>query len=120
MRGGRVLERTLPGLVLARLRHIHEPTSGQALTTVPRIREYFRQAGITAETEVTELIALLKADDALDEQLRVAIADWLGKFFRELNDPATTARWPDELSPTGSVMRSLRDVEEQAPIMDRK
>ena len=36
-RSKRVLERTLPGLMMARLYHLHERNSGQALTVITRV-----------------------------------------------------------------------------------
>ncbi len=118
-RSCRVLERTMPGLEMARLLHIHEPESGQSLTRVPRVRDYFQQSGITNDSELEAVIQLLDAEESLDEQLRTTAQEWLRRFFRELDDPATTANWPAELLPDTPVMKSLRDVEEQAPIVDR-
>jgi hypothetical protein len=60
---------------------------------------------------------MLTLDPALDEGLHDEAEQLLESFFRELNDPAVTERFPDRLFPTG-LMRSLRDVEEQAPIRD--
>ena len=56
---------------------------------------------------------------ALDENLRRDLEDYLREFFRALNDPASTAQWVSDLFPTGEPMRSLRDVEEQAPVFTR-
>jgi hypothetical protein len=39
----------------------------------------------------------------------------LRETWRELNDPATKARWPGEVTPR-EAMRSLREVEQQVPI----
>jgi hypothetical protein len=116
-RSRRVLERTLPGLLMARLRHLHEPDAGDALTLIPRVRQFFAESGITEETELAEMAALLGLDEALDTGLRNEARRVLAAFFRNLNDPAVSERFPDKLFAT-PIMRSLRDVEEQAPIHD--
>ena len=116
-RSRRVLERTLPGLVMARLRHLHEPASGTSLTMIDGVRRYFADNAINADTELSAIIRMLRLDSALDEGLRDEAARLLQAFFRLLNDPAVSERFPDRLFPSG-IMRSLRDVEEQAPIRD--
>jgi hypothetical protein len=115
-RSRRVLARTVAGLELARITHLYEPRSGQALSTVSRLRAYFQQVGVTADGELDALTTLLGLDGPLDERLREDIEDWLGQFFRNLTDPAGTFRFPSDLCPLGPPMLSLRDVEEQAPI----
>jgi hypothetical protein len=52
----------------------------------------------------------------MDEPLRRDLDQWFDRFFRNLQDPGGTYRFPSDLSPTGSPMLSLRDVEEQAPV----
>ncbi len=116
-RSRKVVERTVPGLVMARLLHLHEPAAGGALTTIARVQKYFRDKGINAQSELTQLEALLCLDPSLDAKLRDAILEILQAFFRKLNDPATNEKFPNQLFPT-VVMRSLRDVEEQAPVYD--
>lgn len=117
-RSRRVLERTMAGLELARVLLIHEPRSNSALTTVKRLREYAKDFNVDAAGENDALVGALGLDSELDELLRDDLRDWLERFFANLFDPAGTFDWPSDLSPTGSPMRSLRDVEEQAPIRD--
>ena len=62
---------------------------------------------------------MLDFDGPLDENLRRDLGDYLREFYRALNDPASSAEWVSELFPTGEPMRSLRDVEEQAPVITR-
>jgi hypothetical protein len=116
-RSRRVLERTLPGLLMARLRHVHEPAAGGSLTMITQIRRYFAANGITNLSELEAVAALLQWDGEMDERLRIAADELISAFFRDLNDPAISERFPDRLFAT-PVMRSLRDVEEQAPIHD--
>lgn len=113
----KVLEITVPGIVEARRLAVHEPESGTALTTVPRLRKYAQAAGIDAHTEL-DAIAEALGLDTNDELLRDDLRQWLDDYFSRLYDPATSVRWPNELSPRGTVMRSLRDVEQTAPVTD--
>lgn len=114
----RVLERTLPGLLMAIICHIHEPTSAQALTTIQTLRQFFRSSGLDADSEVQRVVELLSLDPNMDSGMRDEIDGLVHSFFRSLEDPATTERFPNKLFPTG-VMTSLRDVEEQSPVYDR-
>lgn len=117
-RSRRVLALTTPGLVEARRLLIHEPASGGALTTIKKLRQYVSAAGITEQTELADLVEALGLDGPLDELLRHDLQQWLRAYFAALHDPATAAKWPNELSPGGVVMRSLRDVEESAPVIE--
>jgi hypothetical protein len=69
--------------------------------------------------ELQALIEMLDFDGPLDENLRRDITDYLREFYRALNDPASAAQWVSDLFPTGEPMKSLRDVEEQAPVFSR-
>ena len=62
---------------------------------------------------------MLDFEGPLDENLRQDITGYLREFYRALNDPASAAEWVRELFPTGEPMRSLRDVEQQAPVFSR-
>jgi hypothetical protein len=114
----RVLTLTMPGVVEARRLMIMEPRSaGQRLTTLNRLREFMAGSGITPAGEAECIAALLGFTGPTDELLRDDIRRWLATWFTNLEDPATTVRWPNELGPT-APMRSLRDVEASAPIHD--
>jgi len=117
-RSRRVLALTTPGLVEARRLLIHEPASGGALTTTRKLRQYVAAAGITEHTELAHLTDALGIDGPIDELLRHDLEQWLRAYFTALHDPATAAKWPNELFPNGTVMRSLRDVEESAPVIE--
>lgn len=116
-RSRRVLERTIAGIELARIRAIYEPQSPVPLTTVSRLRDRFRELGITPAHELQAVIEALRIEGELDEPLREDLARWFESFFRNLMDPAGGFRFPNELTPLGPPMISLRDVEEQAPIL---
>jgi hypothetical protein len=116
-RSRRVLERTLPGMELARINMIMEPNAGGSLTTVQRLRDYLKRASIDLSSEAKAVNAALGFTQAQDDTLRTDIDAWFAAFEANLRDPGANARWPSDLSPTRRPMFSLRDVEEQAPIV---
>ncbi|MFN3152110.1 helicase-related protein [Bremerella sp.] len=116
-RSRKVLERTLPGLMMARLLHLHEINSGQALTLITRVRDYFSTQRIDAKHELSEIVSLLHIDVELEPKLCEEAHSILSRFFDLLHDPAVNKKFPNELF-ANPVMRSLRDVEEQSPIFD--
>ena len=119
----RVLELTFAGLVQARLYGIHEPaalaTGLSQLTTPATVKRAFARLPVHESRELEALIDMLGFDGPLDENLRNDIASYLREFYRALNDPASNATWVSDLFPAGAPMRSLRDVEEQAPVISR-
>ncbi len=119
----RVLELTFAGLVQARLYGIHEPAAIAAglkqLTKPLLVRKAFNRLPIREVEELDALIEMLGFDGPLDENLRQDLTGYLREFYRALNDPASAAEWVSELFSTGEPMRSLRDVEEQAPVFSR-
>jgi Helicase conserved C-terminal domain len=111
----RVLERTIAGLELARMVMLHEPGGGQRLVTPRDLNSYVRSH---PDTLVQDRIAIQDAlgidpdDDFMIDQLKT----WFQGFDRNLRQPRSDASFLADLSPTGSPMTSLRDVEEQAPV----
>lgn len=117
-RSRRVLEHTMAGLFFARLRQVHEPASQQALTTVNKLRDYFRAGNLVLEEEEAAICRTLGLDGPLDEAMRRDVHEWLESYFENLDRADGALRWPDDLCPGGNKpMMSLRDVEEQAPIL---
>jgi hypothetical protein len=116
-RSRRVLERTIPGIVMARIRHIYEPASPIALTLIERVRRFYEDNGISVHSEVDQIVELLQYDSAVDAGLIEETRRLLALYFRNLHDPPNSERFPDKLFSVG-VMRSLRDVEEQAAVHD--
>lgn len=118
----RVLELTFAGLVHARLLGIHEPAAVAAglkqLTKPGLVRRAFNTLPVLERDELKALIDMLGFTAPLDENLRHDLTKYLREFYRALNDPANPANWVRELFPT-PLMRSLRDVEEQAPVFSR-
>lgn len=118
-RSKRVLERTAPGLLMARLLHVHEMKWGKALTTVKTLREYATSDNYHEQTEFDAVVDMLDLGDPLDGPVRETLRDWLDHYFENVGDTGIDARFPSELCPGGDgPMRSLRDVEQQAPVRD--
>jgi hypothetical protein len=115
-RSRRVLEHTLSGMFFARIRQIHEPSTTKALTTAVALRDFRRAGHLDIEVEYEALTSALGLTTAMDEQMRADIRRWLEEFFEALDRVDGANKWPQELSPTGEPMISLRDVEEQAPV----
>lgn len=117
-RSRRVLNLTLPGIIEARRLMLMEPRSpGQSLTTLKKLRAFVGSSGLTPANEADIIATLLGFDGPADELLQQEIGLWLNTWFTNLEDPASSAKWPNQLGPT-SPMTSLRDVETSAPIHD--
>jgi hypothetical protein len=117
-RSRRVLVLTMPGIVEARRLMLMEPQSpGQRLTTLERLRAFISSSGITPADQAERIASLLGFTGETNGALRDEIRLWLATWFANLEDPASSARWPNQLGPT-TPMRSLRDVEASVPIHD--
>jgi hypothetical protein len=119
----RVLELTFAGLEQARIYGIHEPAAIAAglrqLTKPGPVKRAFNRLPVLERDELQAVIEMLDFDGPLDESLRRDISGYLREFYRALNDPASSAEWVSDLFPTGEPMRSLRDIEDQAPVYSR-
>jgi hypothetical protein len=117
-RSRRVLTLTMPGSVEARRLMLMEPLApGQRLTTVDRLRTFMQTSGASPAGEAESIASLLGFTGETDELLREEIRLWLTTWFTNLEDPASSIKWPNQLGPT-TPMTSLRDVEASAPIHD--
>jgi hypothetical protein len=117
-RSRRVLVLTMPGIVEARRLMLMEPQSlGQRLTTLERLRAFVSSSGITPADQAERIASLLGFTGETNGALRDEIRLWLATWFSNLEDPASSVRWPNQLGPT-TPMRSLRDVEASVPIHD--
>jgi hypothetical protein len=117
-RSRRVLTLTMPGSVEARRLMLMEPLApGQRLTTADKLRAFIKSSGATPAGEAESIASLLGFTGQTDELLREEIRLWLTTWFANLEDPASSIRWPNQLGPT-TPMTSLRDVEASAPIHD--
>lgn len=111
----RVMERTISGLELARINLVHEPTSSKAITTIKALNAYVRDNPNTLDDDERQIALHLGLTDE-DEFIRQQLKQWFDLFNRNLREPPSDSKFLSDLSPTGSPMTSLRDVEEQAPI----
>lgn len=122
-RSRKVLELTFPGLVQGRIYGVHEPRALRAglqpLNLRDRLRRAFTTLPVSEKDELRELVNMLDFTTALDAALRDDLQEYLREFFRRLNDPAFEASWISDLFAGGGPMRSLRDVEAQAPVYSR-
>lgn len=111
----RVLERTISGLELARITLVHEPATGDRITTIKALNNAVgKNPDLLQQDELAIASALgLKEED---EFMRDQLHKWFIMFDRNLREPPADSRFPSDLSPTGHPMTSLRDVEEQAPV----
>lgn len=117
-RSTNVLRRTFAGLEQARQLQLLEPASGTRLTTVANLRQFVSSGGTGPTIELEELAALLGLENDLDERMRVELSRLVQEFFRHLDYPPSDADFPSDLYKPSGPMRSLRDVEEQAPVHD--
>ena len=120
-RSRRVLEHTLPGLVHSRLLHVHEPSAGRALTTIPQLRSYRAQGNYDLAKEQAAIAGLLGIEGTLDGPLEAELSQWFVRYGRLIEDPPTGAKFSSDVYPGQSgPMRSLRDVEEPVSIYGRE
>lgn len=113
----RVLDRTLPGLALARLLQVVEPGAGRSLATVRSLATCLADGEYDPKQEATALVAALGFDREVDGALRQVIEKWMTAFRLNIQFPPPGARFPNELAPGGRPMLSLRDVEAQIPVI---
>ena len=122
-----VLERTFPGMLMARLLGVHERSSIEAgrgpLTLVSRWRNAVADGTIEIEAEKVALIELLGADGPLDDLLRQDLDRFVEIVAEGLLDPATEERFPRQLLSRlldgREPMTSLRDVDVPVPVYSR-
>jgi hypothetical protein len=114
-RSRRVLERTIPGLAMSRLLHIHAPTV-ERLTTATHARQLISSGVLVAQQEAEAVARYLAFDEVREEDHIEDIKEAIDRYFDRVNLPTTK---PHEW--IGSIwaqrpMTSLRDVEEQVPV----
>jgi hypothetical protein len=115
-RSRRVLERTLPGIAMARLLHVHEPSIGRPLTTTKAVLRAITAGSYSPVTESDAVVQALGLTGPLDAEARADVQAWFARFFAALSSPGAD-RFPAGNCPGPGPMRSLRDVEAQAPII---
>lgn len=119
-RSRRVLERTMSGLGMARLLHVHAAASADRFTTVAHLRAAIRNGTLSSARESEALVKYLAYDAKSEEEHIGDIYDGLQLFFEAIDRPSTKARdWYGNIWPIRPMM-SLRDVEEQVIVHLRR
>lgn len=116
-RSRRVLERTMPGLVFARILMFHEQHAEKTIWKAYGLREYIRSVPNFTQEEVAAICDMLGYSGEATASLKADVETWFEHYIRNINDPANAREWANKLGyPAEGPMRSLRDVEEQVPI----
>ncbi|MDG3412082.1 helicase-related protein [Vibrio parahaemolyticus] len=118
-RSRNVLVRTLPGILLARILMIHEASHEKPLTTTAALIEYFKAGSFDLEREMEAIFDMLQLWGEVDEPMKKDIKIWLSELEDNLTNPPADARFPSDLL-RNSAMLSLRDVEQQVPVIGRR
>lgn len=115
-RSRRVLERTIPGLEMARLLHVHAPTFEGRFTTVKAVHHSVEVGEVEVQAEVDALVKYLEFDPESEREHIEDIADALDRYFGRLG--SASVRPIDWFGAVWSPkpMNSLRDVEEQVTV----
>ncbi len=119
-RSRRVLQRTLPGIELARILMLEEPVAGKPLTMAKTLKQHRKDAQFDPDTEVSALVEALGLTGELDAAMRRDVADWVDVFMRNINDPPGDVRFTGDAAPGAGPMRSLRDVEESVTVYGKE
>jgi Helicase conserved C-terminal domain len=119
-RSRRVLERTLPGLMHARLLHIHEAKGGDALTRPAKVKALRASGQLDLAEEERVVSEMLELDGAMDQPMKDELAEWMRRYSRLVDDPPDV-QFSNQMYPGQSTpMRSLRDVEDPVNVYGRE
>jgi hypothetical protein len=100
---------------MARITLIHEPKAAKSLVLRRDLNSLLKEAPqLLADdrAKITSALGFSSNDEFLADQLD----SWFEGFRRNLSEPSSESNFISDLSPTGSPMTSLRDVEEQVLI----
>jgi hypothetical protein len=115
-RSRRVLEKTLPGLEMSRLLHVHAPAFEGRFTTVQAVRHSLQVGEIVVAQEKEALVEYLHLDPIAEEEHIADIEDALDRYFDRMSTPGRrVTEWFGSVW-TKKPMTSLRDVEEPVPV----
>jgi len=115
-RSRRILERTVSGLEMSRLLHIHAPTHPDRFTTVQAVRRSVDNGGIDPSAEKQAIVRYLQFDPISEEEHINDIEDALDRYFDRLAAPGIPSfTWFGKVW-RRNPMTSLRDVEEQVTV----
>jgi hypothetical protein len=115
-RSRKVLERTISGLEMSRLLHVHAPTFPGRFTTVQDVRNKVEMGAIDPAAEKDAIVRYLAFDSVSEEEHIKDVADTLDRYFDRLSSPGIQSfTWYGKVW-RKQPMTSLRDVEEQVPV----
>lgn len=116
-RSRRVADLTLPGVLEAHRLMIHERHARTSLSTIKPYREYLMED----EERIPQERASARDTIALqgDHVFRDHVDQWLDMWAHNVRFPPPDSKFPgDALPGKARPMRSLRDVEQQAPVRE--
>lgn len=117
----RVLELTIPGVVMARILTIHEPNFKSPLVMALAFKKYYDAGHYKLDEEREAVIKMLGFLADTDQRLRSDVEIWMEEFRRNLNNIPSDAKFTSDLLPSeNGVMTSLRNVEKAVPIIGRR
>jgi hypothetical protein len=115
-RSRRILERTVSGLEMSRLLHIHAPARPERFTTVQAVRHSVDNGEIEPSAEKQAIVRYLQFDPVSEEEHINDIEDLLDRYFDRLAAPGIPpSTWFGKVWKQ-NPMTSLRDVEEQVTV----
>jgi hypothetical protein len=118
-RSRRVLERTLSGVEMGRLLHIHAPRENR-FTTATNARQAISTGALVLNDEIDAVVDYLGYDGDREAEHIADVRDGLGRYFDRLAAPTTKAyEWIGNVWPN-KPMNSLRDVEDQVTVHLRR
>jgi len=114
----RVLERTISGLVLARILAVHEPKVRKSLHSVTALRTLVASRDYDFGKEKSAIMTYLGIDPSSDAKLAEDVDRWFDRFEKNVVRPHPDIKSTSDAA--GKPMISLRDVEEQVSVfLDR-
>ena len=117
----RVLERTLPGLAMARILMVHEPAVGKPITTAAKLRELMDDGSYDKKVETDAIVRTLGLQPGVDDALIGDVGRWFERWEENVRSPSPDAKFLSDNAPGGNgPMRSLREVETQVNIWGRR
>lgn len=118
-RSRRVLERTLPGVEMGRLLHIHAPREPR-FTTAANARQAISRGDLAVDDEIDSVVDYLGYDAEREAEHISDVHDGLERYFDRLGAPTTKAtEWIGNVWGNKPMM-SLRDVEDQVAVHLRR
>lgn len=118
-RSRRVLERTLPGVEMGRLLHVHGARE-QRFTTAANARQAMSRGDLAVDEEINSVVNYLGYDSEREAEHIGDVRDGLERYFDRLGAPTTkSTEWIGNVW-RSKPMTSLRDVEDQVTVHLRR